>query len=58
MLFIDKEEIALIKNGHGTRKCPGHIVVFWGALVLTLFKEDLPKLYKNEFIIESKKMEF
>jgi hypothetical protein len=42
------------KNGHATRKSHGHTV--WAmALVLILYKEDPPKLYKNESATKSNK---
>jgi hypothetical protein len=53
-IYIDKEQIACSKNGHATRKSSGNIVSV-RALVLILFKEDPPKLYKNEFATESDK---
>jgi hypothetical protein len=52
ILYIDKEQIAGSKNGHATRKFPGIIVLF-GALLLIMFTEDPPKLYKNAFATES-----
>jgi hypothetical protein len=54
ILYIDKEQLSGSKNGLATRKFPG-IIVSVRALLLILFTEDPPKLYKNEFGTESDK---
>jgi hypothetical protein len=53
-LNLDKEQIAVRENGHAMGKSHGHIVTY-RVLVLILYKEYPPKLYKNEFATESDK---
>jgi hypothetical protein len=37
------------KNDHAMRKSHGHVIWF-RAFVLNFYKEDPPKMYKNEFV--------
>jgi hypothetical protein len=51
-IYIQKEQIAELKNDHATRKSPGNIC--WvRAFVFILCKEDPLKLYKNDFATKS-----
>jgi hypothetical protein len=53
-LYIEKEQNSGPKNDHAMRKYAGQS--FWvRALVLILYKEDTPLLYKYEFATESYK---
>jgi hypothetical protein len=51
-IYIQKEQFAVTKNDHATRKSKGHIS-FFRAIRFILCKEDPPKLYKIEFALES-----
>jgi hypothetical protein len=50
-IYIEKEQIACAKTDQATRTFPGHITWVRG-LDFIIFKEDLQKLYKNEFVLE------
>jgi hypothetical protein len=53
-LYIEKEQNSDPKNDYAMRKYAGQS--FWvRALVLILYKEDTPLLYKNEFATKSYK---
>jgi hypothetical protein len=46
--YIEKKQIAGVKNDQAMRKSHGHITWF-RALCLIMLKKDPPKLYKIEF---------